>query len=74
MLCDVLTKYEFVFDVTLGTWKIKPIYTELQKGEKPDHAKAYSVARSHEDILSKEVEQFCIQSGATPRSFDPKIL
>ena len=26
MLHDVLTKYEFLFDGTLGTWKTKPVY------------------------------------------------
>ena len=30
MLRDILSKYEFLFDGTLGTWKIKPIDTELQ--------------------------------------------
>ena len=29
MLCDVLNKYEFLFDGTLGTWKTKPVDIEL---------------------------------------------
>ena len=39
MFCDVLTKYEFLFGRTLGTWKTKPLDIEQQLGAKPYHAK-----------------------------------
>ena len=35
MLHAILTKYEFLFDGTLGTWKTKPVDIELHPGEKP---------------------------------------
>ena len=39
MLRDILSKYEFLFDGTLGTWKIKPVDIELHPGAKSLHAK-----------------------------------
>ena len=59
MLRDLITKYEFLFDGTLGTWKTKPVDIGLQSGAKPYHAKPYSVPRAHGDVLRKEVEQLC---------------
>ena len=47
MLYDVLTKYEFILDGTLGTWKMKPVDIELHTGSKPCHAKPYPVPRAH---------------------------
>ena len=35
MLNDVLTKYEFLFNGTLGNCKMKPVYIELHPGYKP---------------------------------------
>ena len=43
MFREVLNKYELIFDITLGTWKTKPVDIELQPGEKPYHAKPYPV-------------------------------
>ena len=59
MLRDVPTKYEFLFNVTLGTWELKPVYIELQPGAKPYHAKPYPVPRAHEAVFCKEVERLC---------------
>ena len=50
VLYDVLTKYEFIFDGTLGTWKTKPVDLELQSVAKPYHAKPYPVPRAHEAV------------------------
>ena len=43
MLRDLLTKYEFLFDGTLGTWKTKPVDIEIQLGAKPYYTKPYLV-------------------------------
>ena len=43
MLCDVLNRYELLFNGTIGIWNTKPVYIELQPGEKPYHAKPYPV-------------------------------
>ena len=39
MLRDVLTKYDFLFDGTLGTCKTKPEDIEIHPGAKPYHSK-----------------------------------
>ena len=57
MLRDVLTKYEFLFDGTIGNWKKKPVDIEIKLGEKPDHAKPYPVPLAHSVVLLKEVER-----------------
>ena len=59
MLNDILTKYEFLFDITLGIWKTKPVYIELHQGAKPYHSSSYPVPRAHEAIFRKEVEKLC---------------
>ena len=59
MLYDALTKYESLFDGTLGTWKTIPVDVELHPGAKPYHDKPYPVPRSHEAVLCKEVERLC---------------
>ena len=59
MLYYVLTKYELLFDKTLGTCKTKPVDIELQTGAKPYHSKPYMVPQSHEAVFCKEVEWLC---------------
>ena len=59
MLCDVLNKYEFLFNGTLGTQKTRPVYIELHPGAKPYHAKPYPVPRAHGAVSLKDVEQLC---------------
>ena len=39
MIYDSLSKYEFLFDRTIGTWKTNPVYIELNSGVKPYHEK-----------------------------------
>ena len=52
---NLLTKYKFLFDITLGTNKT-PVCIELQPGTKPHHAKPCPVLRVHEAIFKREVE------------------
>ena len=59
MLHDVISKYEFLFDRTLGTWKPKPVNIELQTGAKPYNSTPYLVPRAHEVVFKKEVERLC---------------
>ena len=42
-LHDLTTKYELLFNVTLGTWKTKSIDIELHTNAKPHHTKLYPV-------------------------------
>ena len=37
MLYDVLTIMNYFFEVTIGTWKMKPVDIEVQPGAKPYH-------------------------------------
>ena len=59
MLRDVLNKYQFIFDGTLGTCNTKPVVIELQKGRKYYHDKPYPVPQAHEAVFWKEVERLC---------------
>jgi hypothetical protein len=55
-LFQLLSKFETLFDGTLGTWKTDPIELELkEEGIKPYHAKPYPVPHSQEQKLREEV-------------------
>ena len=52
MFYNVLTKYAFLFNVTLVTWKTKPVDIELHPGAKPYHSKLYPGPRAQEAIFN----------------------
>ena len=58
MLYDLLTKYEFIFGGTIGTWKTKPVDIKLQPISKPYNSKPYPVTRAYGLVFCKEVERF----------------
>jgi hypothetical protein len=47
-LLQLLTKYESLFDGTLGDWKTKPVSFELKEGVSPYHGRAFPVPKSPE--------------------------
>ena len=55
MLRDVLNKYEFLFNRTLGAWNKKPVDIELHSGAKPYHDKSYPAPQAHESVSHKYV-------------------
>ena len=58
LLTTLLTKFEPLFDGTLGTWDSDPIDLELKDPDaKPFHARPYPVPQSQEARLRAEVEQ-----------------
>ena len=59
MLRNVLNKYEFLFDGTLGTWKARPVYIKLNPGAKPYNAKPHPVPQAHKAVFHKELERLC---------------
>jgi len=59
MLFDVLSKYENLFDGTLGKWKLPPVELELKEGVKPYHAKPYPVPKAYEETFRREVQHLC---------------
>jgi hypothetical protein len=42
-LLQLLTKYELLFDGTLGDWKTKPVSFQLKEGVSPYHGQAFPV-------------------------------
>jgi hypothetical protein len=58
-LLQLLTKYELLFDSTLGDWKTKPVLFQLKEGVSPYHGHAFPVPKIHKDTITKEVERLC---------------
>ncbi len=57
-LSKLLTKFETLFDGTLGEWKTDPIDLELKDPDcKPYHARPYPVPQSQEVKLKAEIER-----------------
>ena len=58
-LLQLLTKYELLFDGTLGDWKTKPVSFQLKEGVSPYHGGAFPVPKVHKETIMKEVERLC---------------
>jgi hypothetical protein len=57
-LKNFLTKFEPLFDGTLGTWNTDPIDLDLKDEDtKPFHARPYPVPQSQEKKLRDEIDQ-----------------
>ncbi len=56
-LLQLLTKYELLFDGTLGDWKTKPVSFQLKEGASLYHSQAFPVPKIHKDTLIKEVDR-----------------
>ena len=53
----LLSKYEHLFDGTLGTWQKEPYNIELKEGVKPYHSKPFPVPKIHEHTLKVELDR-----------------
>jgi transposase InsO family protein len=59
-LLSLLTKFEHLFDGTLGTWNTEPVDLELKDPTtKPYHSKPYPVPHSQEQKLKAEIKRLC---------------
>jgi hypothetical protein len=58
-LFSLLSKYESLFDGSLGTWNEHPQDIELKEDAKPYHAKAFPIPKIHLETLKAEVERLC---------------
>jgi hypothetical protein len=58
-LLQLLTKYESLFDGTLGDWKTKPVSFQLKEGVSPYHGQAFPVPKVYKETIKKEVERLC---------------
>jgi hypothetical protein len=59
MLLQLLTKYESLFDGTLGDSKTRPVSFQLKEGALPYHGRAFPVPKVHKETIIKEVERLC---------------
>ncbi len=58
-LLQLLTKYESLFDSSLGDWKTKPVSFQLKEGVSPYHGRAFPVPKVQKETIVKEVERPC---------------
>ena len=56
MLCNISSKHEFIFERTLGTCKMKPVYIKIQTYDKPPPNKPHSMLREKTPVFKKELE------------------
>jgi hypothetical protein len=50
-LLALLTKFEDLFDGTLGKWNEEPVKLELKEGSTPYHARPFPIPRCHAETL-----------------------
>jgi hypothetical protein len=58
-LLKLLTKFEDLFDVTLGDWDTEPVSLKVKEGTKQYHGMPFPSPKSHKETLKKEVERLC---------------
>lgn len=58
-LLTLLTKYNSLFDGTLGHWKEKKYEIELKPDAKPYHARHFPIPKTYEATLRMEVDRLC---------------
>jgi hypothetical protein len=58
-LLALLSKFEHLFNGTVGTWNTEPVDIELLPDVKPYHARPYPVPHSQTVKLKEEVERLC---------------
>jgi hypothetical protein len=58
-LLSLLLKFESLFDVTLGDWKLPPVSFELKEGMKPYHGRPYLIPHKHKAVVMKEIKRLC---------------
>ena len=56
-LLKLLQKFEDFFDVTLGTWKMDQVDSELKESANPICSRPYTVPKIHAEMLKRELER-----------------
>ena len=54
-LINLLSKFEQLFDGTLGTWKDTKYKIELKEGAEPYHSRPYSILQAYDKQVQLEV-------------------
>ena len=57
LLYAILTKYEHLFNGTLGEWATEPVSLNMKEGAKSYSHKHYSTLRIHREISQKELKR-----------------
>ncbi len=58
-LLKLLTKFEDLFDGTLGDWDAELVSLKLKEGAKPYHSRPFPTQKAHKETLKKEVQRLC---------------
>jgi hypothetical protein len=58
-LLSVLLIFEWLFNSTLGDWKLPPVVFELKEDMKPCHDRPYPIPDKHKAVLMKEIKWLC---------------
>ncbi len=58
-MLKLLTKFEDLFDGTLGDWDTEPVSLKLKEGAKPYHSRPFPTPKAHKETLKKEVQRLC---------------
>jgi hypothetical protein len=61
-LLQLLTKYESLFDGTLGDWKTKPVSFQLKEGVSSYHGRAFPVSKVYKETIKKRLRD-CVNWG-----------
>ena len=56
-LQSLLSRFEDLFDGTLGKWNLDPVELELKPDATPFHARPYPIPKCHADTLRMEVDR-----------------
>ena len=56
-LFELLSKYEDLFDGTLGCWETNPVKLEMKEGEKPHNSRYYPMPKIHKETFRKELQR-----------------
>ena len=58
-LMKPLTKFEDLFDGTLGDWDTEHVSLKLKEGAKLYHSRPLPTPKAHKETLKKEVQRLC---------------
>ena len=73
LLQQMLTKYEILFDGTLGKWNRDPVSLTLKPNAKVVQCRSFQVPHIHQETLKKEVERL-VKIGVMRKTPTPNTL
>ena len=58
-MLELFTKFEDLFDGTLGDWNTETVSLKLMGGAKPYHDRPFSSPKDHKETLKNEGQRLC---------------